>query len=130
MRLYSVPPERRERAMTDDEVYATIFNDGSGWAQFERRLYYLRHDGVRYGAVLATDSPKYNNYALNQNDNDRALSALRNGKVGRMRVIPARPSATGRFEYCGSVDIEELNEKLKNVTPMTGNFGQFWPLAL
>jgi hypothetical protein len=104
--------------------------DGSGWDQFDRRRYQRQYNGVRYGAVLATDSPRYDNFALNKEDNDRGLAALRDGKVDRMRVVPAKRNNTGRYEYIGSVDIEVLNERvLKSLTPMNGGFGLFWPLS-
>jgi hypothetical protein len=116
--------------MTEHELYATIGTDGSGWVQIDRRRYHRQHDSVRYGAVLATDNPRYVKLALNKNDNDRGLAALRNGKVDRMRVVPAKRNSTGRYEYCGSVDIEKLNEKLKNLMPTPGSFGLFWALDL
>jgi hypothetical protein len=117
--------------MTDDEVYATIFNDGSGWVQFDRWLYKRRHDGVRYGAVLATYQPIHSNYRLEKRDNDRGLAALYDDKADRLRVIPAKRNGTGRFEYWGSVDIEVLNEKvLKDLEPIPGGRGPFWPLYL
>jgi hypothetical protein len=116
--------------MTDDEVYATIYTDGSGWDRFDRRRYQRQYNGVRYGAVLATDSTRYDNFALNKDDNDRGLAAKRDGKVDRMRVVPAKRNGAGRYEYCGSVDIEVLNEKvLKNLTPIPGAYGLFWPLS-
>jgi hypothetical protein len=104
--------------MTDDEIYATIFIDGSGWVQFDRRHYDRQYAGVRYGAVLATDSPSFTKLALNEKDTNRGLAAKRDGKVDRMRVVPAKRNGVGRYEYCGSIDIEVLYEKvLKNMPP-------------
>jgi hypothetical protein len=117
--------------MTDNEVYSTIFNDRSGWVRFELRLYNRRHDGLRYGAVLATDKPNFMTLVLNKNDTDRGLAAVRDGKVDCMRVVPAKRNGTGKYEYCGSVDIEVLNEKvLKNLEPRAGSQGPFWVLHL
>jgi hypothetical protein len=81
--------------------------------------------------VLATDNPSFVKLALNQNDIDRGRAALRDGKVDRMRVVPAKRNGAGRYEYCGSRDIEVLYEKvLKNLTPRNGRYGPFWTLDL
>jgi hypothetical protein len=123
------------RKMTDDEdkVYAAIFDDDSGWFKYPSngRLFHRKLNGVTYGAVLATRSPKFENFAFNEDDKDRALAGLRDGKVDRMRAVWARRNEdTGRWEYCKSEDIEKLSEKLKNLTPRNGKFGRFYTLGL
>jgi hypothetical protein len=62
--------------MTDDEVYATIFDEDSGWFRFRSngRLFQRKLNGVTYGAVLATHSSKFEDFAFNENDRDRALA--------------------------------------------------------
>jgi hypothetical protein len=122
---------RSGRVMTDAEIYATVFSKRTGWVQFDRRLYNRRHDGIKYGAVLANGKPNIMTLILNKIDTDRGLAALRDGKVDCMRVVPAIGNGTGKYEYCGSVDIEVLNEKvLKNLEPKVGSQGPFWILSL
>jgi hypothetical protein len=117
----------------DDEVYAAIFDGDSGWFRYQSngRLFHRKLNGVTYGAVLATHSPKFKDFAYNGKDRERAEAGLRDGKVDRMRVVYAeRNESTGRWEYRRSVDIEVLGARLKNVPPRKGEFGPFWTLRL
>jgi hypothetical protein len=113
--------------MTVENFVAAIFTD-QRWQWFDRRHYFASYEDARIGAVLATWTPDYENFALNEDDMNRLLGAKRDGKIDRAFVVMAKFNGT-RMEYCSLRDAERYyNEVLRHQPTKNGRYGRFWAL--
>jgi len=86
-------------------------------------------DGVRVGVVLASMNSSFVTYALNKGDFDRLAEAKRRGKLDVGFVVGARVEKSGKQTYQGSLDVDEVGERLKYEPTREGRLGPFFPLA-
>jgi hypothetical protein len=112
-----------------EAVLSKIFTDAR-WRKLSWRLLFANIDGVKVGVVLATKSPDYDCFALNKPDIDRLLAGKHTGKLDAAYVVWTRISSLKVKSYCDWVEAEELQEKLKGRSPLTGKFGEFWTFPL
>jgi len=105
------------------DVLARIQTD-SQFRQFKKFLYYGEVGGTRVGAVIANKNLQYTSYALNKGDFDRLLAAKQSGRVDLAFVV-----AVANGAYVTHHDAEEYAELLRDLTPRSGRFGEFWTLT-
>jgi hypothetical protein len=108
--------------MTD---LSKIFSDDR-FRPFGQYRYYGEVDGSKIGVVLATCSPRFDNFALNKADLDRLVDGKREGRIDQAFVVQARVNGYGAPAFHAVIDAEELAVALKNVPPVNGQFGPFF----
>jgi hypothetical protein len=86
-------------------------------------LYHGIVDGITVGVVIATYNARYNNYSLNKKEFERLLAALDSGKVREAYAV-----MTKKRTCIELTEARKLWAKLKDVEPIDGEFGEFWPL--
>jgi hypothetical protein len=104
-------------------VLAGMFGD-KRFRQFKKFRYYGEVNGEKVGVVIANKGASYNNYALNKVDFDHLLAAKRIGKIDLAFVV-----AVANGSYVAHRDAEECGELLRELTPRSGQFGDFWTLT-
>ena len=67
--------------MTVPKFLPIMFGNRQLWQQRDKHLYLGEHEGKKVGTVVATMSPKFDQYALNKRENVQLLAALHSGKV-------------------------------------------------
>jgi len=92
--------------------------------QFKKFRWYGEVDSERIGVVVANKGALYTNYALNKGDFDGLLAAKRSGKIDLAFVV-----AVDRGSFVAHRDAEEYAERLRDLTPRNGQFGEFWTLT-
>jgi hypothetical protein len=109
-------------------VLAGMFTDPR-FRELNRYRLFANIDGIKIGVVLATKSPRYDNFALNKTDMERLLAGKRNGKIDQAFVVMARVSDIGALlTYVDWIEAERLHDMLKGMRPRNGVFGEFWTL--
>jgi hypothetical protein len=119
--------QRRLYVANADVILRGIFSDPR-FREFGRYRLFAEIEGVRFGVVLATRSPRYDNFALNKTDLERLIAGKREGKVDQAFVVMARVNTANAMAYCDSIDAEKLHEALQGLRPRTGSWGDFWVL--
>jgi hypothetical protein len=97
-------------------ILSNIFTD-SRFRDLSRYRLFGNIDGVKIGVVLATRSPRYDNFALNKGDMDRLLAGKRDGKIDQAFVVMAKVNGVNAVTYCDCIEAEQLHEKLKGLRP-------------
>ena len=88
-------------------------------------------DGIKVGIALATRTPGYATFALNNPDMERLLAAKRDGKIDAAFVVAAHTDRLNTHTYAGFRDAEVLHETvLQKLMPKKGAHGDFWVLTL
>jgi len=100
---------------------ATMFSD-PGWQRVGRYLYFKEIDGQKVGVVLATMSPRWDDFALNKGEYERVLNGKREGRLDQTYMVAAKIDGA-KFEYVGAMEAEELLPKLKDLPVITGPTG-------
>jgi hypothetical protein len=109
-------PDNIRRALFD------LFTDPR-WRKLlsSRWIYYGEIDGVIIGVCISTFNALYQEFNLNCDELKRLVDAKANGKVTLAFVVDTK------MRTCiGAADAVKLAEKLENVPPRTGRFGEFW----
>jgi hypothetical protein len=104
-------------------VLGGMFTDRR-FRQFKKFRWYGEVDGARVGVVVANKSPQYTSYALNKGDFDGLLAAKRSVKVDLAFIV-----AVANGSFIAHHDAEEYAERLRDLTPRSGQFGEFWTLT-
>jgi hypothetical protein len=106
------------------DILSRMFGDAR-FRQFKKFRWYGEVDGMRIGIVVANKGASYNNFALNKADFDDLLAAKRSGKIDLAFVV----ASTASGGYVAHHDAEEYAERLRDLTPRNGQFGEFWTLT-
>jgi hypothetical protein len=104
-----------------------MFDGGSPMSPFGTYQYKGTIDGVRVGVVVASMSPGFGSFALNQGQFNSLITVKGGGKLGVAEVVFARVDPNGTFSYVGQVDAVEFLPKLESCQLRNGRWrGPFW----
>ena len=115
--------------MKQETYLSEIFAD-TRFREFGRYRLFGEIDGRKVGVVLATRSPRFDNYALNKADFERLIAGRRDGKIDCAFVVFAKVNGNAARVYCEHIDAAEMSEKLKGVSLRNGEFGAFYVLPV
>jgi hypothetical protein len=92
-----------------------------------RHLWFGRHEGVKYGVVLANEW--HGNYALNKDSLETLLAAKAAGKIDEPLVVETNVNTddgSRTLTYAGEKDAAEVRANLERETPRSGRYGAYW----
>jgi hypothetical protein len=122
--------------MTEDELIERIKQEA--FSKTYRRsskgnfLSYGTIDGIKIGLPMAFKKPPYETAAINEKDLELAVTAKANGKIDKAFVLtveyPKEVTFGGKQIVTNVADAELIYDRLKDVTPRQGTFGEFWTL--
>jgi hypothetical protein len=111
-------------------TFHDIFTNPAKYKQHGQRKYSTMVDDRLIGIVLATKNYSYDTFALNKNEYDDLLAAMRDGRIAGAVVVGATINANGNYDptYVGEIDAEKLALQLTGIEPRHGRFGPFYVL--
>jgi hypothetical protein len=104
-----------------------VLSEMSRFSRVGRNRYFAEIDGRKIGVVLATQSPTYDEFAVNKSDLDRVVAAKRDGRLADAVVVAARIDR-GAQTFLDQIDGEVLQAKLASEPTRDGKFGAFYVL--
>ena len=82
------------------------------------------------GAIEATVQAPFIEHTVNKRELERVVEAKRQGKIAAAHVAATKLNGTPVSEFCGSIDAEKLQEKLRGHPTRTGRLGEFYTVPL
>lgn len=110
-------------------VLAGMFTDPR-FREFKKFCYVGNVEGAKIGVVLATKTPKYDNFALGKVSVERMIASKQSGKLTAAFVVAARVNADGVLIFVTSREAEEFyTTLLRKRQPRGSEYGEFWVLT-
>ena|SRR5215472_15955051 len=110
-------------------VLAGMFSD-SRFREFKKFCYIGNVDGAKLGVVLATKTPKYDNFALGKASVERMMASKRSGKLTEAFVVAASVDISGVPTFVAFREAEEFyTTLLRKRSPRGSEYGEFWVLT-
>ena len=105
---------------------AAMFS-GADFVQVGKMTFKGKVNGLKSGIAVMTYNGSYHNYVINKNDLDTVREPQRSAIIDAAYCVYAK-RVGGKFLYVAEALAEEIYEKVKDVEPLHGPFGDFWTL--
>jgi hypothetical protein len=119
-----------EMMQSDDTAFLQTMIANPQQYRFKLRCYCGQHNDKKVGAVEDTVKAPYIEHAMNKGELERVVEAKRQGKIAAAHVAATKLNGTPVSEFCGSIDAEKLQEKLRGRPTRIGSAGEFYTFTL